>query len=95
MPEKQNFIKKQILEYKSRKRVRLSRSLGGTIMIFIFLAVVGAFMILPILYSIVQSLKPINEIFAYPPKFFVRNPTFDNFRQVLRLTDNLYVPFIF
>ena len=93
MPEKQNFIKKQMLEYKSRKRVRLSRSLGGTIMIFIFLAVVGAFMILPILYSIVQSLKPINEIFAYPPKFFVRNPTFDNFRQVLRLTDNLYVPF--
>lgn len=94
MPENQSFIQKQISEFKSRKRVRLSRSLGGTIMIFVFLAIIGAFMILPIFYSIVQSLKPIDEIFAYPPKFFVRNPTFDNYRQVFKLTDNLSVPFL-
>lgn len=93
MPVNSNFFKKQILELKSRKKVRLSRSLGGTITIFLFLLIVGTFMILPIFYSIVQSFKPMDEIFAYPPKFFVRNPTFANFRQVFSLADNLSVPF--
>ncbi len=79
--------------YRSRKRVRLSRSAGGTIGIFLFLLIVCSFMALPLVYSILQSLKPLEEIFAYPPRFFVYNPTLDNFRQVLSLTDNLWVPF--
>ena len=79
--------------YRSRKRVRLSRSAGGTIGIFLFLLLVCSFMALPLVYSILQSLKPLEEIFAYPPRFFVYNPTLDNFRQVLSLTDNLWVPF--
>lgn len=47
----------------------------------------------PIFYSVIQAFKPLNEIFAYPPRFFVRNPTLDNFRQVFQLADNLSVPF--
>jgi len=54
---------------------------------------VSAFMILPIFYSVVQAFKPIDEIFAYPPKFFVKNPSLDNFTQVFELADNLWVPF--
>ena len=50
-------------------------------------------MLLPILYAVLQSLKPIEEIFAYPPRFWVKNPTFDNFTQVFQLADNLWVPF--
>ncbi len=79
--------------YRSRKKVRLSRSKGGTLGIFLFLVIVSAFMALPLVYSVIQSLKPLEEIFAYPPRFFVYNPTLDNFRQVLALTDNLWVPF--
>lgn len=78
---------------KTKKRVKLSRSLGGTLSIFSFLILMGAFMALPLVYSVIQSFKPLEEIFAYPPRFFVRNPTFDNFRQVLVLSDNLWVPF--
>ena len=60
--------------------------------IALFLLVIGVFMALPIVYSLVQSVKPLEEIFAYPPKFFVKNPTFDNYVQVYQLCQNLWVP---
>ncbi len=90
----QHWVKGRYDELRSRRRVRLSRSAGGTVCIFLFLLIVGAFMALPIVYSVVQAFKPMEEIFAYPPKFFVRNPTADNFRQVFRLADSLSVPFL-
>lgn len=77
---------------RGKSGVKLSRSLGGTISISLFLLVVGVFMALPIVYSIIQSVKPMEEIFAYPPKFFVKHPTFDNYIQVYQLCQNLWVP---
>lgn len=77
---------------REKARVTLSRSLGGTIVILLFLVIVGVFMALPIVYSLVQSIKPLEEIFAYPPKFFVKRPTMDNYIQVYQLCQNLWVP---
>lgn len=77
---------------KEKANVTLSRSFGGTLVIFLFLFVVGVFMAMPIVYSLVQSIKPLEEIFAYPPKFFVKHPTFDNYIQVYQLCQNLWVP---
>ena len=77
---------------RGKSGVKLSRSLGGTVAIALFLLVIGVFMELPIVYSLVQSVKPLEEIFAYPPKFFVKNPTFDNYVQVYQLCQNLWVP---
>ena len=37
---------------------------------------------LPIVYIFVTAFKPTNELFAYPPRFFVRHPTLDNFAQI-------------
>ena len=80
---------KKLLKFKrDKKRVSLSRSFGGTFVIFLFLVIIGTFMALPIVYSIVQSIKPLEEIFAYPPKFFVKNPTVDNYIQVYQLCQN-------
>lgn len=79
---------------RERKKARLYRSAGGNAAIFIFLILLSAFMFLPMFYAIIQSLKPIDELFAYPPKFFVKNPTINNYIQVFKLADNLYVPFI-
>lgn len=87
------LYRKAMFEHRSRKRVKLSRSFFGTLSIFLFLALMSAFMVLPLIYAIVQSLKPLDEIFAYPPRFFVQHPTLDNFRQVFNLTNNLWVPF--
>lgn len=77
---------------RGKSGVRLSRSFGGNILVFLFLLIIGFFMAIPLVYAIIQSVKPLDEIFAYPPKFFVRNPTFDNFISVYQLTQNLWVP---
>jgi ABC-type glycerol-3-phosphate transport system permease component len=70
-----------------------NRSKAGTIAIVIFLALLSCFMMLPFIYSIMQSLKPLSELFAFPPRFFVREPTLDNYRTLFMLTDSLWVPF--
>ena len=54
--------------------VRLSRSRGGTIAIFLFLVLICCFMALPVIYAILQSIKPIEEYYIFPPRFFVQNP---------------------
>lgn len=87
------WCKNTVNNYQAKKTVKLSRSFFGTVGIFLFLLIISAFMVLPMVYSVIQSLKPLDEIFAYPPRFFVYNPTFDNYRQILILTDNLWVPF--
>ncbi len=74
-------------------RVILSRSKGGTFAIGLFVTLMSLFMLLPVIYSVIQAFKPIEEIYAYPPKFFVQNPTIENFKMVLKLAGNLWVPF--
>lgn len=76
-----------------RSKTGPSRSRGGDTAVFLILLLVGLFMILPFVYAVIQSLKPTEEIFAYPPKFFVRNPTFDNYKVLSQLVDNLWIPF--
>ena len=71
----------------------MNRSLGGDIGINIVLTIFGAFMFLPMLYTILQSLKPLDELWMYPPRFFVRNPNFNNFGSLLRLMGTSWVPF--
>lgn len=75
------------------KRKTLSRSTGGTVAIFIFLAIMGSFMLLPLIYVIVTAFKPLSEILAYPPKFFVREPTLNNFIDLIEITQETWIPF--
>lgn len=72
-----------------KKSKRLYRSLGGNLTIFIVLLVFALFMSLPLIYVISNAFKPYEELFLFPPKFFVRNPTFENFRDMFTvLTDS-------
>lgn len=50
------------------------------------------FMGLPIIYIFSHAFKPMDELFAYPPKFFVKNPTFDNFTNLFEAMDLSGVP---
>lgn len=74
------------------KTHRVSRSRAGNVLLFLIVALLGAFMVLPLVYAFVNSLKPINELFYYPPRFFVERPTFDNFLDLFRLQDFSLVP---
>lgn len=60
---------------------------------FMFLVPFSTLMILPILFIINHAFKPRSELFAYPPRFFVRNPVFDNFNELSRLVSASGVPF--
>ncbi len=76
------------------KKVRRGgRSPVGSFFIFLFMIALGAFMVLPLVYSVINSLKPIDELFAFPPKFFVMRPTGDNYTQLFKLVSNMRVPF--
>ncbi len=75
----------------SNKMVR-KRSFG-TVMIFLFLALLSLFMILPIYLTIIMSIKPMEEIFVFPPKLYVNEPTLSNYRTMFRLCSDAYVPF--
>lgn len=76
-----------------KSKRNINGSVGGTVAVFIVLIIFGAFMILPFVYSIVQSLKPSEELFRFPPRFFVTNPTLKNFKELFGLTNSLWVPF--
>ena len=76
-----------------KHRVVLNRSAGGDAGISFFLIIIGLFMFIPMLYAVLQSLKPLDELWVFPPKFWVEHPTFDNFLDLLRLMNTSWVPF--
>lgn len=76
---------------KSRKKYGGSR--GGDIAIFILLVLVGLFMLFPIYLSVIQSVKPSQELFLFPPKLYAIAPTGQNFVDLLNTASNMWVPF--
>lgn len=77
----------------AKRTKQLNRSTAGNVGVVIILSLFGAFMLLPMIYSISQSLKPMDELFVFPPRFFVRNPTLKSFRDLFRLIGDQTVPF--
>jgi ABC-type glycerol-3-phosphate transport system permease component len=59
---------------------------------YLFLISLAAFMVLPIIFMFSQSLKPLGELFLYPPRFFVENPTFRNFYDLFNVTSVTVIP---
>lgn len=74
-------------------KVVLNRSAGGDAGITFFLTLMGAFMFLPMLYVVMQSLKPLDELWMFPPRFYVMNPTLENFSDLFSLMNTSWVPF--
>ena len=74
-------------------KVVLNRSAGGDTGRTIVLASLGAFMFLPMYYVVIQSLKPLDELFMFPPKFIVMKPTLENFSDLFTLMGDSWVPF--
>ena len=72
---------------------RLSRSTGGTVTIFILLMISALFMVLPLVYSIINAFKPLDELFLFPPKFFVKRPTVINFVMLFQVAAGTRTPF--
>lgn len=63
------------------------------ILLYVFLGLFVCFTALPLIYVISTAFKPMDELFLYPPRFFVRNPTMSNFGDLFAALDNTTVPF--
>lgn len=71
---------------------RYTRSKFGNFFYFLVLAAAGLFTLLPIIYMVATSFKPLDELLIFPPRFLVNRPTFSNYIQLPRLLSNLNVP---
>ena len=59
---------------------------------YVVLAPFVAFMLLPIIFILNHALKPMDELFPYPPRFFAQQPTWDNFRNLFRASQISSIP---
>lgn len=71
---------------------RFTRSRAGNVMFFGFLAIAGLFSVLPLIYCVITSFKPLEELLIFPPKFFVSRPTMQNYMDLPKLLESLRAP---
>lgn len=69
------------------------RKPGGTAAIFVFLLIIGIFMLLPIYLTVIMSIKPVEELFIFPPKLYAMRPTLSNFSDMFDALKSSRVPF--
>ena len=89
MAEKVNRRRKR--SYKKEKK--LNRSMAGNTLLFVLMGICGVAMAIPLVMLINNALKPLDELFQFPPKIFVRNPTLENFSDLFILMNDTWVPF--
>ena len=84
---KRIFLAKKKPTYK-----RFTRSKFVSAIIYFFLILAGLFMILPLIYSVSTSFKPLDELLKFPPQFLVNRPTLQNYLQLPSIISSLSVP---
>ncbi len=78
---------------RSRRRRKFRSWHEATAAEYVVLTLLAVAMLLPIVYMVSTAFKPLEEMFLYPPRFFVRHPTLRNFADLLVAMDGLRVPF--
>ncbi len=75
------------------KRRHPNRSLLGDFGIYLMLAIVALAMAFPLIFAIGSALKPLDELFRFPPTIFPQHPTLDNFSDLIVTMGQSWVPF--
>ena len=75
------------------KRRKPNRSIWGDILLYVFLLFVAFVMAFPIIYAVSSALKPLDELFKFPPRVFPQNPTLDNFSDLFVTMGKSWVTF--
>ena len=70
-----------------------NRSIGGDIVIYLLLLLVAVAMVFPLVYLVGSSLKPLDELFRFPPPVWPSHPTMDNFADLFVTMGQSWVPF--
>ena len=70
-----------------------NRSIAGDIGIYLLLIIVGIAMVFPLVFLIGSSLKPLDELFRFPPTVWPKHPTSDNFSDLFVTMGQSWIPF--
>lgn len=74
------------------KAHRVSRSVGGNVVLMLFLFLLGIIIAIPLVYVINNAFKPVSELYLFPPRIFAQNPTTSNFSDLFNLVNELGMP---
>ena len=82
-------------EYRKKviRRRKPNRSVAGDIALYLFLMLVAFVMAFPIIYAVSSALKPLDELYRFPPTIFARHPTLDNFSDLFVTMGKSWVTF--
>lgn len=83
---------KRLKVSKEKQFKKYTRSKFGNFVYVFFLVVFGLFSVLPLIYSVITSFKPLEELLVFPPPFYVVRPTLQNYRALPNLLSNLRIP---
>ena len=72
---------------------KLNRSGAGNFLGILFLVVIACFMVLPMVYAVGNSFKPMDELFKFPPTLFPQRWVTTNYTDLFVLMGNSWVPF--
>ena len=75
-----------------RNRINPAKFHRSQLKFYAFLIPMAIFMGLPIVFIFNHAFKPMDELFAFPPRFFVVHPTLDNFRNLLTTSRSSAIP---
>ena len=83
-----------------KKPKRLRQAIGtdpnnfnkSQIKIYAYVIPIALFTALPIIMIILNAFKPLSELNAYPPRFYVVNPTLEHFRRLFHIASNTSFP---
>lgn len=80
-------------KFRKLRRRQPNRSRTGDFFVYLFLLLVAVAMVFPLLFAVNSALKPLDELFMFPPKVFAQNPTLDNFADLFVTMGKSWVTF--
>jgi len=89
---KKLYYKYRLANPKKPTANKFTRSKFGNFLCMLLIVGAGLFTMLPLIYAVVTSFKPIDELLIFPPTFFVRRPTTVNYVALPTLLSSLSVP---
>jgi ABC-type glycerol-3-phosphate transport system permease component len=75
-----------------RRRLR-PRVTPAWVFVYLLMILLVAFTALPLVYVASTAFKPLDELYLFPPRFFVRHPTARNFADLMTSLSSSVVPF--
>ena len=86
-------MKKVRRVHTAKRHNKVNRSPVTTAFLFLFILILGLFMVIPLVLIISNSFKPLNELWIFPPKLFPMRPTLSNYRDMITVMSESVVPF--